>query len=66
MSFYSLPRRSNPLRYFMRPVLKSLEPFALDLWRTPIAQMLPRQYDCQRVRTQLFFGGLYQKVVVTR
>jgi len=62
---YHLPRRANPLRYFMKPVLKTLEPFALDLWKKPIAEMLPRNCDPRQVQTQLFCGGLYQKVVVS-
>jgi hypothetical protein len=52
------------LRYIWRPLLAKLEPFALDLWRDEIAKWLP--CDSIRVRKQPFFGGLYQKVVITR
>ena len=62
---YHLPSRSNPLRYFMRPVLRTLEPFALDLWESSIEDMLPETHQGPQVRTQLFCGGLYQKVVVS-
>jgi ubiquinone/menaquinone biosynthesis C-methylase UbiE len=61
---YALPRPWHPLRYFWRPLLARLEPFALDLWRNEITRWLP----CGRthVRKTTFFGGLYQKVVITR
>jgi ubiquinone/menaquinone biosynthesis C-methylase UbiE len=61
---YDLPRWWHPLRYLWRPLLAKLEPFALDLWRDEIAKWLPR--DSIRVRKEPFFGGLYQKVVITR
>jgi ubiquinone/menaquinone biosynthesis C-methylase UbiE len=62
---YAKPHWWHPLRYLWRPLLATLEPFALDLWREQIADWLPR---CAAVRSrkQLFFGGLYQKLVITR
>ena len=60
---YALPRRWNPLRYLWRPLLALLEPFALDLWRADIAAWLPPGLNLRR---ETFFGGFYQKVVVTR
>ena len=60
---YALPRRWNPLRYIWRPLLAKIEPFALDLWRNEITKWLPRGRAHQRKNT--FFGGLYQKVVIT-
>jgi hypothetical protein len=48
-----------------RPLLAKLEPFALDLWREEIADWLPR-YAAVQSRKQVFFGGLYQKFVITR
>jgi len=60
---YDLPRWWHPLRYVWRPLLAKLEPFALDLWRDEIAEWLP--CDSIRVRKEPFFGGLYQKVVIT-
>lgn len=62
---YALPRWWHPLRYLWRPLLAALEPFALDLWRGEIAEWFPRN-SSGRWRKQSFFGGLYQKVVVTR
>jgi ubiquinone/menaquinone biosynthesis C-methylase UbiE len=62
---YALPRWWHPLRYLWRPLLATLEPFALDLWREEIVDWLP-QYASVRSRKQVFFGGLYQKLVITR
>lgn len=63
---YHGPNRSNPLRYVMALVLKWLEPFATDLWRHEIVAYLPGEVDLCRVDKATFFGGLYQKVVLTR
>jgi hypothetical protein len=62
---YALPRSWHPLRYIWRPLLARLEPFALDLWRDEIAKWLPR-IGASCLRKTTFFGGLYQKVVITR
>jgi ubiquinone/menaquinone biosynthesis C-methylase UbiE len=62
---YAMPRRWHPLRYLWRPVLAKLEPFALDLWRQEIAEWLPGTGQNGRMHKERFFGGLYQKVVVT-
>ncbi len=62
---YDLPRRWNPLRYLMRPILSLLEPFALDLWNHPITDWMPDEQS-QSVRSisrKRYFGGLYQKTV---
>ena len=62
---YARPCWWHPLRYLWRPLLATLEPFALDLWREDIADWLPRS-AAVRSRKQVFFGGLYQKLVITR
>jgi hypothetical protein len=62
---YAMPRRWNPLRYLWWPLLALLEPFALDLWRHEIAHWLPVEAQAGWQK-QSFFGGLYQKVVITR
>jgi SAM-dependent methyltransferase len=62
---YALPHWWHPLRYLWRPPLAKLEPFALDLWHEEIADWLP-QYSTVGSRKQVFFGGLYQKLVLTR
>jgi ubiquinone/menaquinone biosynthesis C-methylase UbiE len=62
---YALPCWWHPLRYLWRPLLATLEPFALDLWRHEIAYWLPEAVQAGWHK-QSFFGGLYQKVVITR
>jgi ubiquinone/menaquinone biosynthesis C-methylase UbiE len=62
---YHNPRRSNPFRYVMVPILKYLEPFALDMWRNQIAGWIPRHVHPAAIEKQTFFGALYQKVVIT-
>lgn len=63
---YHGPRRSNPLRYVMALILRRLEPFAMDLWRNEIAAYLPEEGASFALEKETFFGGLYQKVVLTR
>lgn len=63
---YHRPSRLNPFRYVMVPVLKCLEPFAMDLWNAEISQTLPDAERPRQVRKRTYFGGLYQKVTVTR
>jgi Methylase involved in ubiquinone/menaquinone biosynthesis len=62
---YALPRWWHPLRYLWQPLLAVIEPFALDLWRHEIAHWLPVA-AWAGLRKQSLFGGLYQKVVITR
>ncbi len=63
---YHRPGRLNPFRYVMTAILKTLEPFAMDLWRQEITEWLPDRGRALNVEKETFFGGLYQKVVVTR
>lgn len=61
---YHRPAWWNALGAVMWPVLRGLEPFALELWRNPIEHWLtPGKWDYS---TQLYFGGLYQKTVIQR
>ncbi|HKH95956.1 MAG TPA: rhodoquinone biosynthesis methyltransferase RquA [Beijerinckiaceae bacterium] len=62
---YAKPRWWHPLRYLWRPLLATLEPFALDLWRQDLTELLA-EAPAAEVRASSFFGGLYRKVVVTR
>lgn len=62
---YAAPRWWHPLRYLWRPLLARLEPFALDLWRQEITDWLPAGMMPVQTRKQSFFGGLYQKIVIT-
>ena len=50
----------------MRTVLRRLEPFALDLWDAELADYLPVGIERANAHKQTYFGGLYQKVVLTR
>jgi ubiquinone/menaquinone biosynthesis C-methylase UbiE len=62
---YHLPARTHPLRYLFYPILRALEPFALDLWYREIAEWLPKSVRASQIRKQTFYGGLYQKLVIT-
>ncbi len=61
---YARPRWWHPLRYIFPFLLANLEPFALDLWREEFIGWLPPSY-ARSTQKHLFFGGLYQIVVVT-
>jgi hypothetical protein len=50
----------------MVPVLTTLEPFAMDMWNGEIADWLPTDVKISKIDKQTYFGGLYQKVVITR
>lgn len=63
---YARPAWWNPVRHAWGPVLSALEPFAHDLWREEIAEWLPERLPAQPLRRESLFGGLYQKVVITR
>ena len=63
---YHKPVASSPFRYVMVPILSTLEPFAMDLWRGEIVDWLPAAVKPAMVEKETFFGGLYQKVVITR
>ena len=61
---YHGPRKSNPMRYVMKPILSWLEPFAMDLWRHELTSFMPASIDTARITSDFYFGGLYQKVVL--
>ena len=63
---YHRPVASSPMRLLMQPVLKALEPFALDLWQHDITHWLPPDVQPAQVEKRTFFGGLYQMLVITR
>lgn len=63
---YALPRWWHPWRYWFRPFLAKLEPFALDLWRHPLTRWMPAPWANKTWPRESYFGGLYQKLVVTR
>lgn len=61
---YARPRWWNPLRWLWQPVLATLEPFALDLWRNDISEWMPAPAGGS-VKSRRFFGGLYQMMAVS-
>lgn len=62
---YHLPHWLHPLRYLFRPVLRVLEPFALDLWERELTAWLPAHIRSEQISKETSFGGLYQKLVIT-
>jgi len=61
---YHRPHRLHPLRPVMSLVFDALEPFAKDLWRHELREFAPP--GGRQVWTKhTYFGGLYQKVIVT-
>ena len=63
---YHRPMAWSPFRYLMIPILTTLEPFAMDLWRHEISTWLPDEIKPTAMHKKTYFGGLYQKVVITR
>jgi SAM-dependent methyltransferase len=63
---YHRPRGWHPLRPLMHLVLRLLEPFALDLWRGELTDLLAGGPVLRLESKQLFFGGLYQCLVLVR
>jgi len=62
---YHGPKRSNPMRYVMKPILSLLEPFAMDLWREELPAYMPKSVKPGQIKSDFYFGGLYQKIVLT-
>jgi len=60
---YAKPAKWHPVRYFLLPILAFLEPFAVDLWRTELSDVLPDQFAGRTWRKTSYFGGLYQRLV---
>jgi len=60
---YHSPSAWHPLKPLMGLIFDRLEPFAKALWRQEISEFAstPQTYHWQK---EVFFGGLYQKVVV--
>ncbi|MGH8734982.1 MAG: rhodoquinone biosynthesis methyltransferase RquA [Burkholderiales bacterium] len=63
---YHRPSLANPLRLPMVGILKTLEPFAMDLWRNEIADWFPAAVPIAHLAKTTSFGGLYQLVTLTR
>ncbi len=63
---YHRPSLWNPLYWPMAAVLKTLEPFALDLWEKPLQSWFPEGVELKSVERSTAFGGLYQILRITR
>lgn len=63
---YHRPRKINPFRYIMIPILHLLEPFALGLWKKEISDWIPEKDKPKSIHKETFFGALYQKVVLVK
>jgi ubiquinone/menaquinone biosynthesis C-methylase UbiE len=61
---YHRPHALNPLYWPMVGILRTLEPFALDLWANDIETWLPADRSVA-ISRRTFFGGLYQLVTLT-
>lgn len=62
---YHGPKRNNPMRYVMKPILATLEPYAMDLWREELPAFMPETVRPEQIQSEFYFGGLYQKIVLT-
>lgn len=62
---YHRPSLLNPLHWPMQGVLRTLEPFAMDLWRQPIETWLPADVTIAQSQHRTVFGGLYQLMTLT-
>ena len=63
---YHRPQPWHPLYWPMVAELKSLEPFALDLWRHELTHWFPAGAPISRMTQETFFGGLYQLLSITK
>jgi len=63
---YHRPAQWHPLRPLMRLVFRTLEPFAIDLWREDLTAFMPTAAPPRVMEHRTFFGGLYQLMVLTR
>ncbi|MGF1644767.1 MAG: rhodoquinone biosynthesis methyltransferase RquA [Thiotrichales bacterium] len=63
---YHRPAAWSPLRYLMYPVLRWLEPFALDLWRDELGHWLPVGRTLISCSKSTYANGLYQKIVLRK
>lgn len=62
---YHRPSALNPLYWPMQGVLRTLEPYAMDLWRQPIDDWLPSDVKLAGITRRTLFGGLYQLLTLT-
>lgn len=63
---YHRPAWWHPMRPLMWLVFRRLEPYAIDLWRHDVEAFLPLGCPVTVLSRRSYFGGLYQKLVLTR
>lgn len=63
---YHLPVPWHPLRLLMKGVFRKLEPYAMDLWENEIAAYMPTHVHPAATAKHTYYGGLYQRLVLTR
>jgi hypothetical protein len=61
---YHRPGRWNPMRLVMAGILRTLEPFAMDLWRHEVTEWMPDSAADLQISKQTYFGGLYQMLKI--
>ena len=62
---YHRPGWWHPLRYLFEPVLRALEPYAMDLWNHDMTKWLPDGFPADHIQERNYYGGLYQELVIT-
>jgi ubiquinone/menaquinone biosynthesis C-methylase UbiE len=63
---YHRPAPRHPLRLLMTGVFRKLEPYAMDLWENEVEAFLPSLGRPASIVKETYYGGLYQKLVLTR
>ncbi|MCM2251760.1 MAG: rhodoquinone biosynthesis methyltransferase RquA [Ramlibacter sp.] len=63
---YHRPEARHPLRLLMAGVFRKLEPYAKDLWDNEVEAFLPGHDRPASIAKTTYYGGLYQKLVLTR
>jgi len=62
---YHRPRALHPLYWPMVAILRTLEPFAMDLWEHEVERWLTDAPEFSTLERRMAFGGLYQIVTIT-
>ena len=57
---YHRPSAFSPLYWPMQGILRTLEPYAMDLWRQPIDEFLPKDVAIASIERSTSFAGLYR------
>ena len=63
---YHRPSPRNLLYLPMVAILKTLEPFAMDLWKREVSEWFPENSRIHSLEKKTSFGGLYQLLTLTK